>query len=445
MSTKTKSNTETNAELDHIIDPNSHISNEYLNTIDDNSAPSYSIALEGMVIPNYTRNLHMMFAMLSKSGNINFYMLTPLRLHNPQAQRGFEDRNFYLATNMNSNKDTTNTTGKIVYRNSNFAMLKHLLTPKIGNSNNPFNAMLIMDSYVRTGIIPSRITLTNEEIMAINMPALTLKKNIEEIKAQNIDDVETAKELYTQGYSLYKKQMKELVASGLLTTSQIIMAEPNSLKPILTLDSSTSAGTNEFLNVKNILNGKSEMTWMPMLNKVFGGFNLTNEDSIQGSDIKLGKIELSSGLYANSKKATANKYKENVDIVVSVRDNKRLQGKTTKSRSESLEEAAQRQVTIFSTGTLSPFVARAGEGGKTNGINQFTVELDQYYQHSSPNQTNSLEFDSLGDIGSTSTDDVSVTESKVSLLDELFDTSSNTTDSAKENKAPASTDINEII
>lgn len=400
--------TETNEDFDQLLGSinNSkdlaeifnHDPKQFLDTTTEVAHPTYTVSHEAMAIPQ-TRSILFLLALPNYEGKIEFHMMCPLNLHNPRLSKNFRDRTVYVASQTDSEEEQTSK-DQTVYNNSNPAMMGWFLKPSIGKDKNPFNCLLVQAAYMREAVVPAEITITSGQLAEINAPTLSLNQAI--LYSNNLQD-ETAKQDFVKGaYKLYLDQINGLIERGLLVKAQILVALPSSLKPIHTISSSSDSTTNAFLNAKNILNGKTKTTRIPMLNRVFGAATLSNDDEFPNSTIKLGIKDVNKETGVQSNWKVANVYSPNVGrplpIVVSVID-KNYKEKGKKTKTENLEEAASRGATVFFTGELRPHVMQEGTQGKLNGHNLFAVELTTYWQFNNATTRKSIEFDELQNLG----------------------------------------------
>lgn len=427
----------------------------FVDTSDNNSQQTYETMQELFVLGNLTRNVSLLFPHLSNQNKISWFLAAPLRQHNPRASKANRDSTVYVATNTDPIEYQTSD-NRTAFDNSNKVMFTRFLTkalpkdPTLANSpmvNNPFNALLLTKAHFRLILVPTEINCDASVLNEINKPAYTLRAKLKELQAHNIQDAGVVRNKTTEFFVAYQNEMHALHDAGIVSIAQALVAERNSMKPIISMDSNYKS-PNPFLNVETLLNGASEMTFMPVLNKVFGSFETSNADSFPRSDITLGKSALASdpSLFQTSKLAhVTDEYNNVSDVVVRIRDNRLLRGTnngTSKSRVDALESIAARNQTIFGAGTLIPYVFQTGTQGKRNGLNLFTVMLDHYTVNNtiSNNTAQDIDIESLmadGDVSS---------EVNIEEVDMFITTDVEATDEAVTTPgSDDSTDINEYV
>lgn len=382
-----------------------------VSNIDRDRAPTHEGTIQLFAIGGITRSatLHQVF--LPKEGELKQYKLVQMRYHRSVSKTpAYRNRTQYIQVLMD-NKAYTNDEERLVIRNQNPALLNHFLTPKLEKSgrvyNNPWNTLFI-SYFVRTAPLP--VDITPELISKYNQASYKIRAAHAKAKAEadekgfDLGTNVTYRKIMEQLWNEYLTTMAQLIQNEEVTIGQVLNVADNSLVPAFTMDSGLDED-NPFTNAVDLL--KSEISYMPTINKFFGyaKVNSSAETDDINSELLTGVRPLGredatdAGSMAKRKEAMKLSYISDVfgnktSIPLRRLDQGYISSNGDSSKSAEIFDAkTSHNEGLWIMGEYVPTVIASGQGNSNSGVLRGTLLVDAYYTDKSASFTGLGETD----------------------------------------------------
>lgn len=217
------------------------------------------------------KNVFKVVPYISANGKVTPIRLTLMLLHDSTtSSQALASRPIFVSTSLDPNEYETRD-GRTVYADSNEAMMK-LLTAQ----DSPYNSTIVSGSFGTSNIPFDAKTWDN---VAHNAHAVDfINKATAIANASNLTD--SVKETsFKKIYDEYTAKEQELLDKGVIVSNAVVVANPSSVSPTVSLNQSVSSRNAFFDSEKVLGNENSLATFAPMINKVSGTMRISDASS----------------------------------------------------------------------------------------------------------------------------------------------------------------------